>query len=252
MLLDKNIYGSLAGSSKKVAVLIDPDKANFKHLDNVIEACEQSGVSFIFFGGSLLTSSDFNLSLTYIKNKTNLPIVLFPGSSFQVSDKADAILWLSLISGRNPEYLIGQHVQAAPLIKQTSLEVIPTGYMLVESGSLTTAQYISNTLPIPHHKPEIAAVTALAGKLSGLKAFYLDTGSGAKKSVSTEMIQAVSNEVELPVIVGGGISQIEQVELAFGAGANCVVIGTAIEKSPSFLGELSSLIKYENNRYIKP
>jgi putative glycerol-1-phosphate prenyltransferase len=182
-----------------------------------------------------------------IKDITDKPVVAFPGSILQIDYRVDGLLFLQLISGRNPEYLIGHHVIAAPYLKKMNIEVISTGYMLVDCGAQTTASYISNTTPIPYNKANIAAVTSMAGEMLGLKVMYLDGGSGAEKPISPKMIQAVRESVDCPIIVGGGISTLQQIKEAHNAGADIVVIGTAIEKNPKFLTELSVLKQLSNN-----
>ncbi|MFN3343453.1 MAG: geranylgeranylglyceryl/heptaprenylglyceryl phosphate synthase, partial [Flavobacteriales bacterium] len=167
-----------------------------------------------------------------IKQITKLPVIIFPGDSSQISNEADGILLLSLISGRNPEYLIGQHVASASRLKQSKLQILPTGYLLIESGTVTTAQYVSNTVPLPSEKPEIAANTALAGELLGMKLIYMDAGSGAKRSITEECIMAVRDTISIPLIIGGGINSIEKANAAWNAGADMVVVGTLFEKQP--------------------
>jgi putative glycerol-1-phosphate prenyltransferase len=177
-----------------------------------------------------------------MKSKSNIPAILFPGNSFQLSYKADAILFLSLISGRNAELLIGNHVISAPFLKVSPLEIIPTGYMLIEGGVMTSVQYMSNTNPIPNTKPDIAMCTAMAGEMLGLKQIYMDAGSGAQKPVSAEMITAVSSTISIPLIVGGGIKSPEQASINVAAGADVIVVGNAIEKDPSLIKEISAAI----------
>jgi putative glycerol-1-phosphate prenyltransferase len=186
-----------------------------------------------------MVSDHFRQCVSWAKQHIEKPIVIFPGSPEQISEEADAILLLSLISGRNPELLIGNHVQAAPRLAKSQLEIISTGYMLIDCGKSTTASYISQTFPIPYNKPEIAAVTAMAGEMIGMKCMYLDGGSGAEQPVSTAMIKAVREAVETPIIVGGGIRHEDQVREAFLAGADLVVVGTAIEENPEMLFALS-------------
>lgn len=239
-----------ARGEKRLAVLIDPDKSSKEELARIINVVNTSGIELIFFGGSLLTKYELNENIQFIRSLTQAKIILFPGSSLQVSPEADAILYLSLISGRNPELLIGQHVLAAPMIKQFGLEALSTGYMLVDGGKPTTASYISGTLPLPADKPEIAGVTALAGEMLGLQHMYLDAGSGALNPVSKEMISAVRKTVSTPLIVGGGIRSIEQAVNAAKAGADIVVIGNAAEKNPSLLEDIAHqihLLKTETN-----
>ncbi len=230
-------------SEKRFVVLIDPDKMRLSNVSNVIDMAVMSKVDYFFVGGSLIVNDMMNYCLDAIKEAApHIPTILFPSSPQQINEKADAILFLSLISGRNPDFLIGQHVLAAPILRRSSLEIIPTGYMLVDSGAPTTATYISGTLPIPSNKEEIAACTALAGEMLGLKTLYLDAGSGAKRPVPEAMITAVSESVNLPLIVGGGMNTAEKVSMCAQAGANIVVVGNALEKSPSLVAEMSAAV----------
>jgi putative glycerol-1-phosphate prenyltransferase len=231
MILDHKQAGK-----KMLALLVDPDKIkDSNHLDQWVELIQHSNTDFVFVGGSLLTNNEMDKVVRHFKSKLGIPVILFPGNWNQISDAADAILFLSLISGRNPDLLIGQHVHAAPILKSTALEVISTGYMLVDCGRQTTASYMSHTLPIPYNKPDIAAATALAGAYLGMKLIYLDGGSGAEQPISARMIQQVAKTVNLPIIVGGGIRSEEEVVSAFSAGADVVVVGTAVEKQPELL-----------------
>ena len=224
--------------SKHLAVLIDPDKIS----DNVLNLLAKStAIDFVLVGGSLLHKETLSSAISKIKVKLNLPVYIFPGNHVQVDEKADGIFLLSLISGRNPDFLIGQHVVAAPSLKKSGLNIIPTGYMLVDCGNATTASYISNTTPIPYDKPEIAACTALAGSQLGMNHFYLDGGSGASKAISPETISQVKGITDGFVTVGGGIKSVEDIKSAWDAGANMVVIGTAFENDPSFISELENL-----------
>lgn len=218
---------------KLLAVLLDPDKADLKHLNKT----QLDTVDIIFVGSSILTSHSTDSLCKRIKELTDTPIVLFPGNYGQITPHADAILFLSLISGRNAEYLIGQQVIGAPLVKQAKLECIPTGYMLIGEDNHTAASYITQSAPIPHSKTDIGASTALAGEMLGLKCIYIDGGSGARTPISEYMIRAVKDSISIPLIVGGGIRSIEQAELAWEAGADVVVIGTVIEKSPELFDE---------------
>ncbi len=225
-----------------LAVLLDPDKlGDNESRRRIISMASNCGVDLFFVGGSLMTEDHLNACFDDIRKFTSIPSVLFPGSPVQLRKGADALLFLSLISGRNPELLIGQHVIAAPLIKQYGLEAISTGYMLVDCGRSTTASYISGTAPLPYDKPEIAAATALAGELLGNKVFYLDGGSGAATSVSSKMISAVRKAVSAPLIVGGGIRTPEQAEAAYDAGADIVVIGTAFEENPDLILDINAI-----------
>jgi len=235
-----NIYQHIThGKKKKFAVLIDPDKMSGMALENMASICQHAKADYIFVGGSLLTRDLFDRCIHVLKNSCDLPVVLFPGNVLQISGNADAILFLSLLSGRNAEMLIGRHVSAAPIIKETGIEVIPTGYLLIDGGITTTASYMSNTMPIPSHKPEIAAATALAGEMLGMKLTYLDAGSGALHPVPAKMIELVKKESMLPLIAGGGIRTAEQATEAFMAGADLVVMGNKLEKNPEVAFEVS-------------
>jgi phosphoglycerol geranylgeranyltransferase len=232
---------NLNTSKKQIAVLIDPDKTDAKKLVKTIQQAELAKVDFYLVGGSLLLKNNLDEIIAIIKKNSKKKVYLFPGNPSQISVKADGILLLSLISGRNAELLIGNHVLAAPILKQSKLTIISTGYMLIESGTQTTVSYISNTTPIPANKPAIATCTALAGEQLGLKTIYLEAGSGAQNSVSKEIIKAVKKQINIPLIVGGGIRSIEQIETAFLAGADVVVIGTAIENDIKFLEEIKRI-----------
>jgi putative glycerol-1-phosphate prenyltransferase len=228
---------------KQLAVLVDPDKTDNKGAENIAKKAEDNGVDYIFVGGSLLSNGNLNNCIRRMRYACSKPIVIFPGSVSQVDEEADAILFLSLISGRNPELLIGAHVVSAPVIREKKLEAISTGYMLIESGAATTALYMSNSSPIPHSKPSIAACTAIAGEMLGLKTIFLDAGSGAEKSVSVEMIEAVANVITVPLIVGGGINTPDKAMASFKAGADLIVVGTSLEKSPEMLAEFADAVK---------
>lgn len=229
------IKESKANNENLLAILLDPDKIELEHLPKVINTINNSNANLIFVGGSLLFKNVLDDFIKTIKKHCDLPVILFPGSAIQISNEADAILFLQLISGRNPEYLISNQVIAAPLLKQTNLEVISTSYLLVESGRETTASYISNTKPLPAHKPEIAMATALAGQYIGHQLIYLDGGSGALNPVSIEMISKVAKAIDLPIIVGGGLKSKEQIDNVYKAGATIVVIGTAFEDNNELL-----------------
>lgn len=226
---------------KSVAVLLDPDDVRFETLPDFVGKCEACNVHYFFVGGSLIYSDNFKRLITSLKSLSKLPVIIFPGNNHHIHREADGILLLSLVSGRNPEFLIGQHVIAAPELKRSGLEILSTAYLLIESGTQTTVSYISNTTPIPHNKPEIAACTALAAEMIGMKLTYLDGGSGAKNPVSNATIKAVAAAVSSPLIVGGGLRRIEDVHTAFEAGADVVVIGNAIEEDPDFVLELANL-----------
>jgi len=231
---------------KKLAVLIDPDKLRMGNLDQLIKLAVRCKVDYFFIGGSLLVNNQLDQCLAMIREQCNIPMILFPGNSYQISYKADAILFLSLVSGRNPDLLIGQHVIAAPYLKLSPLEVLPTGYMLVDGGVGTTVLYMSNTSPIPANKADIAVCTALAAEMLGLKLIFMDAGSGANKPISGEMISAVSHAVSVPVIVGGGIRSAEKVSENLNAGADVIVIGNAFEHDPSLLIDIAATVHSHN------
>lgn len=238
-LLDR----SRAEGRKLLAVLIDPDQAQDEaRLERTIQNACMAKADLLFVGGSLLMTDAFDACVKRVKELSDRPVVLFPGSPAQLSAYADAVLFLSLISGRNPELLIGHHVTAAPRVKALGIEAIPTGYMLVDGGRATTAHYVSQTSPIPHDKPGIAACTALAGELLGMRTMYMDTGSGAKKTVSAEMIAAVRVSVACPIIVGGGIRDAATARLLCDAGADVIVVGTAVEEDPETVFALSEAV----------
>jgi phosphoglycerol geranylgeranyltransferase len=228
---------------KKLAVLIDPDRQDISSLEEIVKTAENAGADLIFTGGSLLSEDNFTSAVSEIKKHASVPVIIFPGNASQISSEADAILLLSLISGRNPDLLIGQHVTAAPALRKSGLEILPTGYLLIESGVITTASYISNTLPVPAAKPQIAACTALAGEQLGLKLIYLDGGSGAKNPVPAEMITAVRKNISVPLIVGGGIRNPETAFAALKAGADIIVVGTAFENNPESLSEIAAAVR---------
>lgn len=235
------------GNGKKsFAVLIDPDKCTKNSLHSLIQSSNSSGVDFFFVGGSLITNDNLDNCISILKAESNIPVVLFPGSTLQVNSKADAILLLSVISGRNPEMLIGRHVISAPMLKNSGLEIIPTGYTLIESGKATSASYMSNTTPIPHDKNDIAVCTAMAGEMLGLKTIFMDGGSGAHQSVSNEMITAVSKNIQIPLIIGGGIRTPETALEKCQAGADILVIGNAIEKEPTLIQEVTAAIHHSS------
>ena len=227
---------------KAFAVLIDPDKYDREGLHLIISSAIESSVDCILVGGSLLTYDHLDETLEAIKSQADIPVILFPGSMMQLNEKADAVLLLSLISGRNADLLIGKHVIAAPYLKNSSLEILPTGYMLIESGPITTAQYISNTIPIPRLKDDIAICTAMAGEMLGLRLIYMDAGSGAEMPVSTSMISKVKENISIPLVIGGGIRTPEQARASCNAGADMIVVGNAIEKDYSCLKEIAHAV----------
>jgi phosphoglycerol geranylgeranyltransferase len=227
-----------AEGQKQLAILIDPDKNNGNELIDAAAMAEEAGADYLFVGGSLLTRDNMKNSIDVLKENCKLPVLIFPGNLLQVVDNADAILLLSLISGRNPEMLIGNHIVAAPMIKNSGLEVIPTGYMLIESGKITSVLYMSNTLPIPFDKTDIAVCTAMAGEMLGLKAIFMDAGSGAIHNIPMEMVRAVRQEISVPLIVGGGIRTPEAALEIWDAGADIVVVGNAAETHPDIILEM--------------
>ena len=229
-------------SRKKLAVLIDPDKPTDMQILSIIEKAKAADVDFFFVGGSLLVTDSLDHCIKLIKANCDIPVLIFPGNSLQISKYCDGFLLLSLISGRNPEMLIGRHVIAAPYLKLYGNEIIPTGYMLIDSGKATSVSYMSDTTPIPHDKDDIAMCTAIAGEMLGLKLIYLEAGSGALVPVSTSMISKVSQMIKIPLIVGGGIKTPEMAAEAAKAGADIVVIGTAFEKEPELLKRFAEAI----------
>ena len=233
---------------KSIAVLVDPDKIeDASKLLQLINLASENCIDFFFVGGSLITTSNLANVVKHIKENVTIPVILFPGNSMQIEPTADALLFLSLISGRNPELLIGQHVVAAPIIRNTKLEVIPTGYLLINSGRTTSVAYISTTTPIPDDKYSLAACTAMAGEMLGLQSIYLDAGSGAEKEISPKMIATVRKSVNVPLIVGGGINTNQKAFAALESGADMIVIGNALEKNPNLLIEISDKV-YEWNQ----
>ena len=221
---------------KRIAVLLDPDKLNNEQAKYYGEKIENSPADIILAGGSMVSNSVSEI-IKAIKEVTNKPIILFPGSSSQFSEEADALLMLSLISGRNPEYLIGEHVKSAFRIKKSGMETIATGYILIDGGKPTAVQYISNTMPLPADKPDLVVATAIAGELLGLKNIYLEAGSGALNPVKKEVIKEVRKYTSLPIMVGGGMRNLDAINQAFEAGADIAVIGTAFEKNPLFFSD---------------
>lgn len=232
-----------AKSQKKLAILVDPDSLKLKHLDVLIRQLQTVSVDYLLVGGSLILEDQLHSCIQTLKSALQLPIILFPGSPLQVSKEADGILFLSLISGRNPEYLIGNQVIAAPYIRAADLEVISTGYMLVDGGRPTAASYMSNAMPIPRDKNEIAVCTALAGEMLGLSTIYMDAGSGAEQAIPSEMIRAVAENIQVPLIIGGGIRSPKRAVAHLEAGADIIVVGTSVERDPGLLIDLSHAVK---------
>ncbi len=232
------ILSNKRNGQKMLAVLIDPDKAQASHLKNLLRPENISKIDLLFIGGSVLTSGNIHQTIESVKSLCDIPRVIFPGSPDQISSAADAILLLTLISGRNPELLIGKHVESALRLKQSNLEILPTGYILIDGGAPTTVSYISGTTPIPANKPGLAAMTALAGEQLGLGIIYMDAGSGAKNPIPAQMITSVREHTNQPIVVGGGIRTMEGIHAAWNAGADIVVIGNRLEEDPGFLQNL--------------
>lgn len=244
--MKQDLYNSILKKKqqkqKSFAVLIDPDKVDAAAIEKLVQISVTAKVDYFFVGGSLVISSHLDECIQQIKASCNIPVILFPGSPSQVSKYADALLYLSLISGRNPELLIGQHVVSAPFVKKSGLEIMPTGYMVIDGGAPTTVSYISNATPIPSDKNEIAMCTAMAGEMLGMKLIYMDAGSGAKKAITEQMIQRVSASIELPLIIGGGITDPEKAYNNCKAGADIIVVGNAIEKDIHLITEMSAAV----------
>ena len=235
---------------KSIAVLIDPDKIDDStQLQYLINLASENCVDFFLVGGSLVTTTNLAEVVKQIKDCVTIPVLLFPGNSMQIEPLADGLLFLSLISGRNPELLIGQHVIAAPIIRNTKLEILSTGYMLINSGRTTSVAYISNTTPIPEDKYSLAACTAMAGEMLGLQLNYMDAGSGAESAISPKMISAVRKAIKSPLIVGGGINTCQKAVTALEAGADMIVVGNSLEKNPDLLIEIADKI-YEWNQSV--
>lgn len=236
-----NIYSQILKSKveneKLLAILLDPDKIDFNNLKILIKKINQSPATHIFIGGSLVETTILDELILIIEQNCDLPIVLFPGNPSQISDQADAILFLSLISGRNPDFLIEHQVKAVPILKKTDLEIISTGYILIESGAVTAVERVSKTTPLDRNNIELVLATAQAGEMLGNKLIYLEAGSGAKQAVPLEIIKKVSQNIEIPLIVGGGIIDLQGIQKAFDSGADLVVIGTAFEKDVDFFNK---------------
>ena len=237
----KNIYQeiqlSIIKGKKLLAILIDPDKVQLEKLDSLIEKINQSPATHIFVGGSLVETNQIDLIIQKFKQNCKLPILLFPGNPSQISKYADGILFLNLISGRNSDYLIEHQVNAVPILEKTNLEIISTGYVLIENGKETAVERVSQTKPLDRNNIEYVCQTAKAGEYMGNKLIYLEAGSGAEKAIPLEMIEKVAQKIKIPLLVGGGIRTKTAIETAFKAGADLVVIGTAFENNPNFFEE---------------
>jgi len=232
--IHQQILDAKKNGQKLLAILLDPDKIVWENLDHLLFKINHSPATHIFVGGSTVLTTILEELIQELKQKTNLPVVLFPGDPSQISAQADAILFLSLLSGRNPDYLIEYQVQAAPILKKTNLEVISTGYILIESGNETAVARVSKTEPLKRQDLNLVLATAQAGEMLGNKLVYLEAGSGAKQPVPLEMIHLISQNIEIPVIVGGGIVNLQGIQKAHKAGADLVVIGTAFENNNQF------------------
>ena len=240
------IYESLLAKKKKgqksFAVLIDPDNVNPKKIEELTSLAVSAEVDYLLVGGSLVISNHLDEVVQHIRSRCSIPVILFPGTPSQVSRYADGLLYLSLISGRNPELLIGQHVISAPAVRKSGLEIISTGYMVIDGGAPTTVSYISNATPIPSDKDEIALCTAMAGEMLGMKLIYMDAGSGARYPIREGMIAAVASHIDVPLVVGGGIREAEKAYLNCKAGADVIVVGNAIEKDASLIREMAAAV----------
>ncbi len=234
----QSIFAGFKEKRKQLAILVDPDKTSPDNAKKIARECDKLKVDYLFVGSSLLMNGDLELCIEELRKNCSLPVVIFPGNNLQISPKADAILFLSLISGRNPEMLIGNHVIAAPQIKSSGLEVIPTGYILIDCGRITSVHYMSTTLPIPSDKNDIAICTAMAGEMLGLKTIYLDGGSGADKPIPAKMISLIKEHINIPLITGGGIRNTSQAKESWEAGTDLLVVGNASEKDPEIIKQI--------------
>lgn len=236
--MKQKIYSQLLQAKlenkKLLAILLDPDKIVLENIADLISKINQSPATHIFIGGSHVENNIIDELIISIKQKCFLPIVLFPGNPSQISNEADAILFLSLISGRNPDYLIEHQVKAAPILKQTQLEIISTGYILIESGTETAVERISKTKPLDRNDLDLVLATAQAGEMLGNKLIYLEAGSGAKQAVPLQMIKKISENLEIPLLIGGGIIDLQAIQNAYDYGADLVIIGTAFENNKNF------------------
>lgn len=239
----KGLLNKKAKGIKSFAILIDPDHQKLKNLEVLIDQANKNSVDYFFIGGSLVLQDRVEETIKLIRENSEIPIVLFPGNGFQVSTQADAILFLSLISGRNADFLIGRQVETAPKLHASKLEVISTGYMLIDGKASNTAAYMSHTQAIPAEKSEIAQATALAGEYLGMKLIFMDAGSGALKTVSEDMIHRVNKSVQIPLLIGGGIRDAEKAYDILKAGADVIVVGNALEEDPFLVRSISAAVK---------
>lgn len=242
-----SLLAQIRANEKAIAVLIDPEKTdNGKQLLDLLKKASFAGIDFLFVGGSTVSRKEFTETVDFIKENSSIPLIIFPGSSQQISAKADGLLYLSLLSGRNPDFLIGHHIQSALELIEMDIEIIPTAYLLIDGGTQSSVAYVSQTTPIPRDKNTIVKQTAAAGKLQGKKLIYLDAGSGAKQCVPTEIISDLQI-LNLPIIIGGGIRTIGQIQEMHNAGANVVVIGNKLEEDSDFLLDINS---YKSSKKI--
>lgn len=231
MSVFQTLLNRLASQKANYLVLIDPDRKNDERLEELVAGVNAAGVDAVLVGGSLIMDGGFERRVQTIKAASRVPVILFPGASNQLSGHADAILFMSLLSGRNPQYLIGEQVQAAPVVRHLGLEVIPTGYLLLAGGSPTAVEFMSNSQPLPMDKPDLVLAHALAAQYLGMSLVYLETGSGAQRAVSDEIVRTVTGELDIPVLVGGGIRTPDEAASKVRAGARFVVTGSALERS---------------------
>lgn len=241
-----HIISSIQKKEKLLAVLIDPEKTKPDAIPNFIQLLNTSIATHILVGGSTVNEDETDVLVKEIKKHTTLPIFLFPGDVTQLTDKADALLFLSLISGNNPDYLIHKHVQAVSRLSKMNLEVLPTGYILIENGKETSVERVTGTKPIPRENIQHIVATAKAGELLGMKLIYLEAGSGALHPITKEIIASVKKVLTIPLIVGGGIRTKAALEDTYNSGANMVVIGTAFEEDEQFFNELKAPLSFEN------
>ncbi|MFT4601424.1 MAG: phosphoglycerol geranylgeranyltransferase [Arenicella sp.] len=236
-----SLYANISSNKKQLAILIDPDKVRDKvSFNDLLQRIQLLKPSFIFVGGSTVDKEDFQNCCRLLKAKLEIPIIIFPGAHHQISSDADGILFLSLLSGRNPDYLVGHQVQAAPVLKKLNLEILPTAYLLIDGGKPSSVSYVSQTTPIPNDQTTIAVNTAMAGEMMGNKLIFMDAGSGALKKVPAEMIKEVKANITVPLIIGGGVKSIEDLDECYKNGADIVVVGNKIEEDENFLLDLSN------------
>ncbi len=246
-MIYEQILSKRSRDKKQIALLIDPDKTEQQSLEGLLRSVNRTPPDLIFVGGSLI-SANIDNTVKAVKDNTDIPVLLFPGSSIQISRFADGILFLSLLSGRNPEFLISHHVSSAPLLKLSGMEVISTGYILIDGGKVSSVEYMSNTKPIPGEKTDLAVATAIAGEMMGMKMLYLEAGSGALNSVPASMIYGVKTQTTVPLIVGGGLNSVKKIETACNAGADIVVVGNAFEKDPGSFGNFVNTVRDINDQ----